>query len=70
MKSVNAFGVCGAAIIATSSALDVKHSQALPAIACDTPIVRWAATAVDGVTHKSALPPMSVCTPEETNCGS
>jgi hypothetical protein len=30
MKSVNAFGVCGAAIIATLSALDVKHSQALP----------------------------------------
>ena len=26
MKSVNASGVCGAAIIATSSALDVKHS--------------------------------------------
>jgi hypothetical protein len=30
MKSVNAFGVCGAAIFATLSALDVKHSQALP----------------------------------------
>jgi hypothetical protein len=39
------------------------------AIADDTPIVRWAATPVDGVAHKHALPPMSSCTPEETNCG-
>jgi hypothetical protein len=29
-----------------------------------------AATAVDGVAHKSALPPMSMCTPKETNCRS
>ena len=30
VKSGNAFGVCGAAIIATLSALDMKHSLALP----------------------------------------
>src|SRR5882757_6300885 len=40
-----------------------------PAIAGDTPIVRWAATPVDGVAPTHALPPMSSCTPEDTNCG-
>jgi hypothetical protein len=42
MKSVYAFGVCGAAIIATLSALDVKHSLGCPAIACDEPMGRKA----------------------------